>query len=114
MFKQRQKHDYDRHHCVRALPDIPDGSEVWVKSGTSPIRGQVQGQLAALRSYLVNTPYETVRRNRFHLSGVPEETTQEQTWQSASPEPEPANKIMIRMRTGTEIRLPQRYRDSVL
>ena len=113
LFKQRQKRDYDQHHRVRALPVIPDGSEVWVKSGTSLIRGQVQGQLAAPRSYLVNTPSGTVRRNRFHLSGVPEETTQE-TQQSASPEPEPTNKIMTRMRTGTEIRLPQRYRDSVL
>ena len=60
LFKQMQKRDYDHCHQVRELPDIPNGSEVWIESGTFPVRGQVQEQLAGPRSYLVNTASGTV------------------------------------------------------
>ena len=65
--KKRQKRDFDRHHCVRELPDLPEDTDVWVTSGGSLTRGQVQSEANAPRSYLVDTPTGSVRRNRSQL-----------------------------------------------
>ena len=54
----RQKKDFDRHHRVHELPDIPDNTNVWVTSGETPIQGQVQSSAGAPRSYIVETRAE--------------------------------------------------------
>ena len=107
--KLRQKRDYDRRHKVRNQLEIPCDTEVWVKSGDVPVRGTVQDKLDAPRSYLVNTPTGTQRRNRYHLAVVPPEQspTVEPPETTSSPEP---RRIMTRSQTGTQIQPPVRFR----
>ena len=68
VYKGHQKKNFDSHHGVRPLPDIPDDSEVWINSGSKPVRGTVLTQADAPRSYVVSTPSGIVRRNRQHLN----------------------------------------------
>lgn len=108
-FKKKQKKTYDKRHRVAELPIIPDDTKVWVTSGPEPTPGRVTAQSSSPRSYLVDTPSGTVRRNRFHLSISPEESpviTNE--GESSAP-----RKIMTRTQTGTEIRPPARYPDEL-
>ena len=104
-FKDRQKRDYDRHHGVRALPPIPEDSEVWITSGDQPAAGTVVSPVNTPRSYAVETPTGQVRRNRQHINVMPGD--QESIDQTIPPAPEP---IMTRTRTGTVIRPPDRLR----
>eukprot|EP00731_Ephydatia_muelleri_P032552 Em0024g96a len=53
-FKSHQKSNYDRHHRVYQLPDIPDQTEVWITTDKSkPTPGIVVGKAGAPRSYIV-------------------------------------------------------------
>ncbi|XP_065902601.1 uncharacterized protein [Dysidea avara] len=70
--KKRQKKDFDHHHRVHELPDIPDNTKVWVTSGETPIQAQVQSSAGAPRSYVIETPTGNVRRNRSQLRNVPD------------------------------------------
>ncbi|KAL5503067.1 hypothetical protein EMCRGX_G009958, partial [Ephydatia muelleri] len=55
-FKSHQKSNYDRHHRVHQLPDIPDQTEVWITTDKSkPTPGIVVGKAGAPRSYIVET-----------------------------------------------------------
>ena len=102
--KMRQKKDFDRHHRVHELPDIPDNTNVWVTSGETPIQGQVQSSAGAPRSYIVETPTGSVRRNRSQLRAVPDVPHLTIT-ESTTPEP---NRVMTRIRTGTQVHPPDR------
>ena len=70
-FKQRQKTDYDRRHRVQNLPEIPDNTDVWVRSGGSPIAGRTITSAGTPRSYIVQTPTGETRRNRSQLNIQP-------------------------------------------
>ena len=108
-FKKKQKLDYDRRHRVRDLPELPEETTVWVKSGSSPVRGTVVSQATTPRSYLVRTPNNsTLRRNRFHLGAAPEPSTSKDTT-SNSPVP---RVIQTRSKTGTVVQPPTRFRDT--
>ena len=60
-FKQRQKADYDRRHRTYPLPPIPNDTEVWVTSGTTPSPGRVTAHSSTPRSYIVETPQGEMR-----------------------------------------------------
>ena len=123
VYKGHQKKNFDSHHGVRPLPDIPDDSEVWINSGSKPVRGTVLTQADAPRSYVVSTPSGIVRRNRQHLN-VDHSTpaTQQEATPTGSaynppaddpPADPPASKvvatprrIVTRSQTGTAIHPP--------
>ena len=112
--KHRQKKNYDHRHKTREHLEIPCDTEVWIKSGDTPVRATVKDKLDAPRSYLVDTPTGTQRRNRYHLAVIPPEQsldpspTVEPPRPSTNPEP---RKIMTRSQTGTQVRPPERFRE---
>ena len=102
-FKDRQRRNYDRHHGVQALPAIPVDSDVWVNPSGVPVPGRVTSTADGPRSYMVETPTGQVRRNRQHLNVMPEHHEPTEQPERSIREP-----IMMRSRTGTEIRPPDR------
>ncbi|KAL5506378.1 hypothetical protein EMCRGX_G008003 [Ephydatia muelleri] len=67
--KQRQKENYDLRHGVKPLPEL----EVWVTNRGK--RGTITSKTNPPRSYIINTPEGTIRRNRRHLIAVPRAST---------------------------------------
>ena len=63
--KQKQKNLFDSHRGVRELPEIPVGTTVWVRDLKVP--ATVAESVDTHRSYIVNTPKGTIRRNRKFL-----------------------------------------------
>ena len=63
--KLKQKHNYDRRHRVKALPELSPGEKVWVKDQKKP--GFVKSEANTHRSYFVKTPEGEIRRNRKDL-----------------------------------------------
>ncbi|KAL5510819.1 hypothetical protein EMCRGX_G006423 [Ephydatia muelleri] len=133
-FKSHQKSNYDRHHRVHQLPDIPDQTEVWITTDKSkPTPGIVVGKAGAPRSYIVETQGGLARRNRHHLNVVPnvvrqgaeepqqpdsleqepeqvEKPQQPNTYeQEQDHQPQEPHRIMTRSQTGTAIRPPERF-----
>ena len=107
LFKRKQKHAYDRRHRVKELPMLPEDTSVWVKSGDVPVSGRVIAKSDKPRSYLVETPTGTLRRNRSHLGVDPTPPAPPTT----SPRLEDTRTIMTRSKTGTTIHLPVRFRE---
>ena len=95
--KKRKKREFDCHHSVHDLPDIPDNTEI-------PVQVQVQSSAGAPRSYIVETPTGSVRRNRCHLRTVPD-VPHLTTTESTSPEP---NRVMTCSRTETQVHPPDK------
>ena len=58
-FKQKQKRNYDCHYRTSELPDIPEDTDVWIRSGKEPLRGKVVSPANAPRSCRVDTPAGT-------------------------------------------------------
>ena len=56
---------FDRRHRAHVLSKLAPGQEVWVTD--SKVTGTVVGTHATPRSYMVDVPHGTVRRNRHHL-----------------------------------------------
>ena len=71
--KQRQKENYDLRHGVKPLPELEHGTEVWVTNRGK--RGTITSKTNTPRSYIINTPEGTIRRNRRHLIAVPRAST---------------------------------------
>ena len=110
-FKQRQKADYDRRHRTHPLPPIPNDTDVWVTSGTTPSPGRVTAHSSTPRSYIVETPQGGMRRNRLHLNVVPNGRSSVSTSNSLSnPSPDDRNRPVTRLVTGTAIHPPDRLR----
>lgn len=65
---------YNRRHRTRTLRGLSPGQEVWVTDHRTS--GRVIGNHTTPRSYLVDTPQGTVRRNRHHL--IPMQASPEQ------------------------------------
>ena len=107
-FKQRQKADYDRRHRTHPLPPIPNDTEVWITSGTTPSPGRVTSHASAPRSYIVETPQGEIRRNRLHLNVMP--NGQSSVNNQSNTSPENRNRPVTRLATGTAIRPPDRLR----
>ena len=101
-FKETQKNNFDQRHRVSEQETLPDDAVVWVTSETHPIQGRVVSRANNPRSYVIETPYGELQRNRTHLNAAPEQqATIEQT-------PTPPRKIMTRSQTGTAIHPPNR------
>ena len=105
-FKQRQKADYDRRHRTHPLAPIPNDTEVWVTSGSTPSPGRVTAHSSTPRSYIVETPQGEMRRNRLHLNVVP--NGQSSTNISNNTTPVIRNRPVTRSVTGTAIHPPDR------
>ena len=69
--KARQKKDFENRHRVREYPDIPDNSEVCVRTGGQTVEGQVVRPAETPRSYIVETPTGEVCRNRSQIIVTP-------------------------------------------
>jgi len=70
-FKEKQKRDYDCHYRTSEMPDIPEDTAVWIRSGNKPQKGRVVACANKPRSYLVDTSTGRLQRNRSHLQVVP-------------------------------------------
>ena len=70
--KAQYKEQYDRRHGVKPLKPIEEGQSVLMKLDTDK-RWSSSGSVIqkSHRTYLVETPSGTVRRNRKHLHPVP-------------------------------------------
>uniref|UniRef100_A0A8C9WWT4 Integrase catalytic domain-containing protein n=1 Tax=Sander lucioperca TaxID=283035 RepID=A0A8C9WWT4_SANLU len=68
-YRQKQKQNYDRRHRARNMPLLQQGDRVWVKDMLE--RGKVVSNAGTPRSYIIETPRGTLRRNRYHLSSTP-------------------------------------------
>ena len=110
-FKKSQKRGYDRRHGTRELSDIPDETAVWVKTGDQTVQGQVTSSADTPRSFNVEVPSGSLRRNRHHLTVIPEDNAQvtsaEEEHEPTTSEAQP-HRIMTRSQTGTPIQPPQR------
>ncbi len=63
--KAAQKANYDSHHGARHLTTLQEGDHVWLPDMQT--EGTVTSPAATPRSYHVQTPRGTLRRNRRHL-----------------------------------------------
>lgn len=65
--KDIQKMNYDHSHRVQTKSMLKSGDNVWVKNQNTCIPGIVK-QSTNERSYIIDTPRGSIRRNRRHLS----------------------------------------------
>ncbi|UYV68534.1 K02A2.6-like [Cordylochernes scorpioides] len=63
--RKKQKYYYDRAKGVRELPPLDVNDRVWLTDLKTP--GVIISKADTPRSYVVDTPRGSVRRNRFHL-----------------------------------------------
>ena len=63
--KERQKNNYDQHHSARVKEEFEKNDRVWTKD--LRVWGTIEGKADAPRSYNVNTPRGSFRRNSFYL-----------------------------------------------
>ena len=106
-FKGQQEINYNERHRTRSLPPISNDEHVWVKTDSEQQSGTVMKPADTPRSYVVKTNSGPVRRNRQHLTVIPEgELTtnpqQESTFRGRT------SPIATRSRTGTPINPPDR------
>ena len=72
--KRNKKSDYDQHYKAIPLLALNDGTEVYIRTGgTRNTTGTLSQQP---RSYEVQTNNGTTRRNRRHLTSLPNPTGQ--------------------------------------
>jgi len=74
------KVNYDRRHRVQELPPLMDGDPVVVRDTGE--QGTATPAENAPRSYVVQTPQSTIRRNRAALTKVPDKDTNTSTTRS--------------------------------
>ncbi|UYV62759.1 K02A2.6-like [Cordylochernes scorpioides] len=63
--REKQKYYFDRAKGVRELPPLDVNDRVWLMDLKTP--GVIISKADTPRSYMVDTPRGSVRRNRFHL-----------------------------------------------
>ncbi|KAF7216671.1 putative LOC107394635-like protein [Nothobranchius furzeri] len=68
--KERQKNSFDMRHKAKDLPVLIPGQRVWIRRSQST--AAVQGPASTPRSYVVETERGSFRRNRAHLTVLPE------------------------------------------
>ena len=131
-YKMKQTENYNQAHAVRQRPDLEIGQQVWI-SDTRNIstRAEVKGLAETPRSYILDTPAGELRRNKCHLTPVPERMCDKQNVEQPMPQQTKSNDsinqpespqadntasptfmrspIATRSRTGTKIRPPDYY-----
>ncbi|UYV76039.1 hypothetical protein LAZ67_13002298 [Cordylochernes scorpioides] len=68
--RHKKKTHFDIHHRARELTHLDEGTRVWVNELRVP--SVVIEDAGSPRSYIVNSPKEILRRNRFHLLPNPQ------------------------------------------
>ena len=69
--KERQRKNFDDHHGAKDLGQLKEGARIWI-SDTGATGRVIQGtQTNPPRSYMVETPTGTYRRNRRSLTALP-------------------------------------------
>lgn len=68
---------FNKRHRVRDLSQLTPGQDVWVKDVKTP--GTLVSSHSTPRSYLMDSPSGTIRRNRQHLVSLPENTFHTET-----------------------------------
>jgi transposase InsO family protein len=88
--KEKQKENYDHHHGARDQSEFSPGEKVWVKD--MRVWGHIVGKANSPRSFLVQTPNGSYRRNAFHLASSHTFLDPNETFEppAAAPEPDPA------------------------
>jgi transposase InsO family protein len=72
--KKRQKENFDRRTRAKALPSLEHHEKVWIKTnGNDGEEGVVVTETEEPDSYLVQRGNNMIRRNRKHLTPLPEE-----------------------------------------
>ena len=71
-FKMSQKDNYNCWHQTHSLPPLPNDTEVWVSTEKRQVPGQVISKSDIARSYMVQTDTGNLRRNRQHLTVIPD------------------------------------------
>ena len=107
-FKAKQKRDFDKRHRAKESDAIPSDTTVWITSKGERAEGTVISPADSPRSYLVDTPTGTVKRNRQHLNvapSQPSENTENQT--ETEQNTEITRRIVTRSQTGTEVKPPE-------
>ena len=100
--KELQKAHYDHRHRVRVQAPLSADETVWVHTQERTDPGQVIQPAHTPRSYIVQTPSGTLRRNQAHLTLRPDHVSGE-----TPPDNEP-NRIVTRSQTGTHVGPPPR------
>ena len=67
--KKRQKSNHDARHDAKTLEQLEPQDKVWIPDRKES--GTIREKLETPRSYIVETPTGSVRRNRRHLIEVP-------------------------------------------
>ena len=70
MEREKQWRRFNTRHRARDLTTLNPGDHVWVKDVKE--KGKVTARAGTPRSYLIETPRGTLRRNRGHLATLPE------------------------------------------
>ena len=124
VFKEKQKHNYDRRHRARALSPLPEETEVWIRTGNERLPGKVTSTASSPRSYWVETSDGgQLQRNRAHLNErrregpkqINQSISSSPSERSTTPTPvvtSMPNRIMTRSRTGTATNPLDRYAPS--
>ena len=68
--KEKQRQSLNLRHKTKVLPVLVPGQRVWIR--TAQTTATVQGPASTPRSYNVNTDQGSLRRNRAHLTALPE------------------------------------------
>ena len=91
---------------------MPENTEVWISSSGERVQGRIISPANMPRSYLVETPSGTIRRNRRHLNlsfdPLIEPAEVEPHQESNDPEPSELPRRVTRSQTGTLIKPPDR------
>ena len=112
--RDRQKKYFDSRHRVSNLPDIPDGSEVWIRTEGGPVEGTVLSPAERPRSYVIDTPAGRVEKNRRDLKEKPPPPLPELEDSSPIPSSPPTDptteqpRITTRSQTGIALAPPDR------
>ena len=107
-YKERLKKQYDRRHHARELPLLDEDTPLFITSGPNINVIVIPGRVierASDRSYLVDTPTGTLRRNRSYLNIKTEEQPDALATQDNVL---PRTPIATRLRTGTAIKPPSK------
>ena len=102
--KDQQKAHYDCRHRVRQQTPLSPDEAVWVRTQERTEPGQVIQPARTPRSYIVQTPSCTVRRNQTHLTPRPNDRSNET---SLERDTEPS-RISTRSQTGAHVGPPPR------
>ena len=77
MMKASMKRNFDIHHRANTLDPLSPGQQVWISGRRDS--GVVVEQSQSPRSYIVATPTGDVRRNRRHLTRIPDSENKTRT-----------------------------------